>query len=99
MASQSEIKKSISEVEKQLGTITAKVTELQAQVEHLHDELSVVESEAFKTFCKKQKVKDISEYESKFNGGNFFDRKCELEQAKQKNQSEIEIIESHLINK
>ena len=44
-------------------------------------------------------MKDISEYESKFNGGDFFDRKCELEQLKQKNQSEIEIIESHLINK
>lgn len=55
------------------------MTELQGQVEGLHDELSEVESQAFKGFCKQQKVKDISEYESKFNGGNFFDRKCELE--------------------
>jgi len=41
-------------------------------------------------------VKNIQEYEEKINGQSVFDKKCELEQAIQKHESEIQIINSHI---
>lgn len=63
-----------------------------------------MEKEAFKTFCKSAKVKDIQEYEQKINGAgdassSLLDKKCELEQVIQKHQNQIQIMESHLINR
>ena len=52
----------------------------------LHKEIKDIETESFKDFCKKLKIKNIAEYEAKSNTGQFensgeniFDKKRDLE--------------------
>jgi chromosome segregation ATPase len=99
-SSQAGLKASLKDASKRLDDVQSTVSDLHSQVVALQEELNVVETEAFKAFCKKVKVKTIQEYETRTNGGGgadtTFDQKCELEQLIQKNENQIEIIESHL---
>ena len=82
IASQTDMKKNLTETEKKLQTINAHLSELQAKIKTLHDEMADIEKEAFAKFCKSVGVKNIKEYEAKISGGevDIFDKKCELEQ-------------------
>lgn len=82
VASQTDLKKSLVEAEKQMAIISTNSNELMAKIKTLQEEMTEIEKEAFAKFCKQIGVKSIKEYETKISGGevDIFDRKCELEQ-------------------
>lgn len=55
-----------------------------------------IEDKAFTDFCKKFKIKNVSEFEVSQGGNEFFDKKCELEQLISRQETEMNVLVSNL---
>ena len=70
--------------------------DLQSEIKKLNEEMKKIEDKAFTEFCKKLKIKNVSEFEISQGGNEFFDKKCDLEQSIAKLETELSVLVSNL---
>lgn len=90
-SNQNELKRMGAETSKSLEIAEENVAQVLKSVKAMQEEMSVVEKDAFKDFCKKLSFKNVQEYEAQLNGSgsDIFDKKNELERLITKLETEI----------